>query len=101
MCRGIKRKPDETMFEQLAVNTIVSAATLALMAVGFGLIFHIARFFHFAHGAVFLLSPYCAFLFKDWLGLPLLLSLAFGIAFSVVAGCSIQLLIYQPLRRRG
>lgn len=88
------------MFEQLAVNTIVSAATLALMAVGFGLIFHIARFFHFAHGAVFLLSPYCAFMFKDWLGLPLLPSLALGVAFGVVAGCSMQLLIFEPLRRR-
>ena len=84
------------MFEQLTVNTIVSAASLALMAVGFALIFHIAGFFHFAHGAVFMLSPYCALLVKDWLGVPLLPSLVFGVAFGVVTGCSMQIVIFQP-----
>ncbi|MCK4343172.1 MAG: branched-chain amino acid ABC transporter permease, partial [Phycisphaerae bacterium] len=39
-------------------------------------------------------------LFQDWLGLPLLPALALGVALAVVAGCSMELLIYQPLKRR-
>lgn len=88
------------MFEQLAMNAIVTAAPLSLLAVGFSLIFHVARFFHFAHGAVFTIGAFSAFFFKARLGLPLGLALPLAVLTGIAIGCAMDRVIYRPLRRR-
>ena len=88
------------MFEQLAINAIVTAAPLSLLAVGFALIFHVARFFHFAHGAVFTIGAFSAFLFKERLGLPLGLAIPLAVLTSIAVGCLMDRVVYRPLRQR-
>lgn len=86
---------------QLIVNALVSASSIYLVGIGFALIFQTTKFFHFAHGIVFTTGAYSTFLFKVWLGLPNLFSLSLGIVLSALLGCSMELYIYRPLRRKG
>jgi branched-chain amino acid transport system permease protein len=86
---------------QLLLNGIVAASTYALVGFGFGLIYKVTRFFHFAHGIVFASGPYFAFLFSVELGLPLSLGILLAIISSTLIGCAMEVVTYRPLRHRG
>lgn len=47
--------------QQLLLNGIISGSSYALMAVGFVVIYRSVRFFHFAHGSVFLVGAYVGY----------------------------------------
>lgn len=85
---------------QAVLNSLVSASWIALVAIGFMLIFHTTHFFHFAHGVVFTGAAYLTLLFNKSLGLPLSFSLAFAIMLSAFLGCLMDILVYRPLRHR-
>ncbi len=89
------------MLWQLTVNGVVAGAAFALMALGFALVYNVARFFHFAHGVIFTIGAYSTFLIVNWLGLPLLFSIPIGIAFAALIGCSLDVIVFGPLRRKG
>jgi branched-chain amino acid transport system permease protein len=86
---------------QLAANAVVGASTIAVIAVGFALIYIVTRFFHFAHGAVFSAGAYLAYLFSVRLEFPLPASFAIGVLLASLLGCALDLAIYRPLRHRG
>jgi len=88
------------MASQLLMNAIIAASVYSLMAISFGLIYSTVRFFHFAHGVVFAIAPYCAFLFHVQLGWPLAPSVAMGVLASACAGAMCDLCVYRPLRRK-
>ena len=52
------------MIPQLVANGLISGCAYALVALGFGLVYRTARFFHFAHAAVFLSGAYGAWYFS-------------------------------------
>lgn len=85
---------------QLLVNGIIAGTIYILVAIGFSLVFSTVRFFHFAHGIVFTAGAYFTFLFKVWLGLPLFFSLVLAIGLSTLLGCSMEIWVYRPLRRK-
>ncbi len=85
---------------QIVINGIIAAAVFCLIGVGFSLVHKTARFFHFAHGAVFTGGAYFTFLFAAWLDLPLALSILFAALLSILFGCLLELSLYRPLRRR-
>jgi branched-chain amino acid transport system permease protein len=89
------------MWQQLAVNSLISASAYLLVGLGFFLVYRTARFFHFAHGAVFTIGAYSAYACKAWLCLPLSLAVPLGIAVSTILGCLMAFFVYLPLRRRG
>ena len=79
------------------VNGIITGAIYALMALGFALIYNTTRVFHVAHGAVYTLAGYAAFLSAGALAaawVPALVA-------AVLVGVAIELLVYGPIRRRG
>jgi len=86
---------------QSIANGLVSASWIALVALGFGLIYGPARFFHFAHGVVFTLAPYLSFLFAVRLGLPVPISFLMAVGLSTATGCMMEIGVYRPLRHRG
>ncbi len=88
------------MIWQLILNGVVAASAHALLGLGFGLIFWVTRFFHFAHGIVFVAGAYLAFLFRVWLGLPLFVAFVFSTGLCVILGCCMDLSVYRPLRRK-
>ena len=62
------------------------------------LIFHVCRFFHFAHAVVFTSGAYFMYLFKVWLGFPFLFAIPLAILSCSFLGCLIDITVYRPLR---
>jgi len=89
------------MLTQVVANALIAASGYFLVAVGFGLIYSTARFFHFAHGIVFTAAPYVAFLSYTLLGLPFEASFVVGILTATALGGMMELLCYRPLRSQG
>ena len=89
------------LFLQLAATGLVVGSLYVLCAVGWGLIYGTTLHFHVAHGAVFTLAAYYAYAAQKFLGLPLVIAVICAIAAAALSGMLIDLLIYQPLERRG
>jgi branched-chain amino acid transport system permease protein len=89
------------VWQQLVVNSLISASAYVLVGLGFFLVYRTARFFHFAHGAVFTIGAYSAYACTAWLCLPLSVAVPLGIAVSTILGCLMAFCVYLPLRRRG
>lgn len=86
---------------QVFIYSILAAAKIMLVAIGFAIVFRATRFFHFAHGIVFTAGAYFTFLFKTWLGLPLFFSIFLAIPLTTLLGCLMEVAVYLPLRRKG
>lgn len=86
---------------QLLATGLVVGSIYALCAVGWGIIYGTTLHFHVAHGAVFTLAAYYAYVGQKKLGLPLLLAVALAVLGAAVSGLLIDLLLYQRLERRG
>ena len=86
------------MTSQLLFNVLITASIYILVAVGFGLIFSIVRFFHFTHAIIFLTGAYFTFLFNFQFGYSIYIAIIFGISFSVFLGVLIEYCIYRHLR---
>lgn len=93
------------MFLQLLFNSIVSGLLLALVAVGFSLIFNTTKVFHLAHGAVYVCGSYALINFQNslqgttrtnWIFALVLTFLLIGIL-----GMLIEFLVYRPLSKRN
>lgn len=86
---------------QLLATGVVVGSLYALCAVGWGLIYGTTLHFHVAHGAVFTLAAYYAWVGQQVLHLPLALAVAVAILAAGLSGLLIDRLVYQPLERRG
>lgn len=95
-----------TLLEQLA-NGLVQGGTIALIAVGYTMVYGIIQLINFAHGEVFMVGAYGAlasymWIFSDgikeswYFSLPLMLLV--GILVSVVVAVLMERLAYRPLR---
>lgn len=52
------------MIVQLIANSLITAAEISLIAVGFSILFAVRRFFHFVPGAIFAVGAYLALFFQ-------------------------------------
>jgi branched-chain amino acid transport system permease protein len=86
------------MLWQVLINAIVSGAALCLVAIGFGIIYSISRFFNFTHGLIFTSGAYFTLLLNYWIGVPILLSILISIFASTLLASLIEIAIYRPLR---
>lgn len=89
------------MLVQLLVNGLIAGSIYALVALGFSLIYNTARFFNFAHAAVYTAAVYFAYSLKNGASLPDLVAYPLACAAAAALGVSLELLIYRPMRRRG
>jgi branched-chain amino acid transport system permease protein len=85
---------------QICLNTLHSASVIALIAVGFALIFRVTRFFHFAHAILYTAGAYFVFAFKARIGSPTWLAIPLALSAAACAGCLVELLVYRPLRKK-
>ena len=77
----------------------VTSAILAMLAVGFTLIFGVARILNLAHGAFYALGAYCAYAFTALLKLPLLAAAALSVALVAFFGMAMERVLVRPLRQ--
>src|SRR5437879_12476788 len=87
------------MFQDILVTGLVNGSAYALLAIGFSLIFGVARIVNIAHTAFYMLAAYClyALLLRGGFGVPLA-----GIM-AVVAVTPLSLVCYrlviEPVRQ--
>jgi branched-chain amino acid transport system permease protein len=89
------------MTTQFYINFLITGSILTLIAISFSLIYRITRFFHFAHAVVFTSGAYFTFLFSVLLGWSLWFAIPFAMSCACLLGCSMELAIYKPLRKRN
>jgi branched-subunit amino acid ABC-type transport system permease component len=87
------------MIEQVAVNAAVSASAVVLAGISFYLPFSVARFFHFTHGAAYVLAAYTFFFLTTQVNAALGVALLLGVAAASLFGLALDWLIYRPMRR--
>ncbi len=85
---------------QLLLNGIIAGSIYALIASGFSLIYSVAKFMHFAHGAVVTVSAFFLFFLVALLKLPFWLGFILTVVFAALLGLLMNLVVYKPLRNR-
>ena len=89
-----------SLLPQLVLNGVIAGSIYALVALGFTVIYGTVRFFHFAHGAVYAVGAYLAWLAVSRLGLPVLPGLFLACLLAGALGVLIDAAVYRPLRAR-
>lgn len=88
------------IFVQLLINGIIAGSIYALIASGFSLIYSVAKFMHFAHGAVVTVAAFFLFWLASMLRLPFFAAVILTVAFAALFGLVLNLVCYKPLRNR-
>lgn len=83
------------MFEEIIILGAFTSGTLALLAIGFSLIYGVAEVVNMAHGALFMLGAYLYFFFTAPPPYPLQLDVIPAIIIAVVVTAIIGAIIYR------
>jgi branched-chain amino acid transport system permease protein len=80
------------------INGISLGSVYAIIALGYTMVYGIAKMLNFAHGDVIMIGGYMAFCSTSYLGWPVIPSVLFSIAVCTMLGILIERLAYKPLR---
>ena len=83
---------------QLIINSVIAASEIALVGIGFFLIYRTARFIHFTQAFVIALGAYLSYVCIVYLGISRTISVIISIFLCGMGGALMELLIYRPLR---
>ena len=83
---------------QYLINGISIGAVYAIIALGYTMVYGVAKMLNFAHGDVIMVGAYISFCVTNYLGLPAILSIVAAMAVCTVLGITIEKLAYKPLR---
>jgi len=84
---------------EILIVGAVSSAIYAMLAVGFTLIFGVARILNLAHGSFYALGAYSAYFFTAHLKLPLLAAALLAVALVAMFGILIERVFIRPMRK--
>lgn len=85
-------------FLSYLVNGISLGGVYALIALGYTMVYGIAKMLNFAHGDVIMVGAYIVYIAMVDAHLPVWLSILIGTAFCTVLGVVIERVAYKPLR---
>ena len=85
-------------FLQYLINGISIGSVYAIIALGYTMVYGIAKMLNFAHGDVIMVGAYISFCVTNYLGLPAWVSILAAMAVCMVLGIIIEGLAYKPLR---
>ncbi len=80
------------------INGISSGSIYAIIALGYTMVYGIAKMLNFAHGDVIMIGAYISFCFISYLGLSPWISLIMAMLVCTALGVIIERLAYKPLR---
>jgi branched-subunit amino acid ABC-type transport system permease component len=86
---------------EVLINSILSGANYTLFALGVSCAYAVTRSFNFAFAGVYSFAAYMFYVASKMLGLPLLVSLPFGMLLACLLGVAFEFAIQVPLYRRG
>lgn len=81
------------------INGISLGSVYAIIALGYTMVYGIAKMLNFAHGDVIMIGCYVVFLAMSRSGLPALPSVALAVVACTLLGITIEKIAYKPLRR--
>lgn len=80
------------------INGISLGSVYAIIALGYTMVYGIAKMLNFAHGDVIMVGGYISFCATSYLGWPVIPSVLLSILVCTVLGIVIERLAYKPLR---
>lgn len=86
------------LFSQL-INGLNAGSIYALIALGYTMVYGIAKMINFAHGDIIMVGAYVVWLAIAVLHLPVWVGLLIGIAACALLGILIEKIAYKPLRK--
>ena len=87
------------VLEQLILNGIIAGGIYALIAIGFSMTYGLLRFLNLAHGSLYVVGAYLAYLFFS-LGMPIVAAFILAVIGGAIVGVAMNYSVYKPLRRR-
>ena len=85
-------------FISYLIGGISLGSIYALIALGYTMVYGIAKMLNFAHGDVIMIGGYISWLVLSSLGLPVWLAIIGAILACVILGVTIEKIAYKPLR---
>ena len=73
----------------------------AIIALGYTMVYGIAKMLNFAHGDVIMIGAYVSFCVTSYMGMPAIVSVLAAVAVCTALGILIEGLAYKPLRQAG
>lgn len=83
---------------QYFINGISIGAVYAIIALGYTMVYGIAKMLNFAHGDVIMVGAYISFCVTNYLGLPAIVGVLMSMVVCTILGIVIEGLAYKPLR---
>src|SRR5699024_11433002 len=102
LCRLIKGERRRSPMVKL-IQTLISGLSLgsiyALIALGYTMVYGIAKMLNFAHGDIIMVGAYAVITSVLTMNLPPVVAILISILVCVVLGVTIEFLAYRPLRQ--
>ena len=86
------------MIVDIIVSGLISGSTYALLAIGFSLIFGVARIVNLAHTAFYMFSSYLIFYINSQLGVPPVPAMLIALVLAVLVGTISFRVLIEPIR---
>ena len=83
------------------VNGLSLGSIYAIIALGYTMVYGIAKMLNFAHGDFIMVGCYIIFIFSSNLGLPPIAAILLAIVLCTVLGVTTERIAYRPLRNAG
>ena len=88
-----------TLFLSYLINGISLGSVYAIIALGYTMVYGIAKMLNFAHGDVIMVGAYICFCASQYMGLPAIVSILMAMVVCTALGVVIEGLAYKPLRQ--
>lgn len=83
------------------INGISLGSVYAIIALGYTMVYGIAKMLNFAHGDVIMVGAYISYCASAYMGLPPVVSVLIAMVVCTALGVGIEAFAYKPLRRAG
>lgn len=84
---------------EILIYGAVTSAVYAMLAVGFTLVFGVARTVNLAHGSFYALGAYSAYFLTTRLNVPLIIAAVLAVVLVAAFGVAVERILIRPLRR--
>jgi branched-chain amino acid transport system permease protein len=85
---------------RILVHGTLTSGVLALLALGFSLVYGVGGIVNLAHGSFFMIGAYVAVSASTAWGLPLIVSVVIGVLAAAVSGVVLDRLVIRPVRHQ-
>lgn len=81
------------------INGISLGSVYAIIALGYTMVYGIAKMLNFAHGDVIMVGAYAAFVMISQMGMPVAVAIPISMVVCTVLGLVVERFAYRPLRK--